>query len=142
MLNDYKKFIVSRNVLDWTIGIVLGTSFAKIVDSFVQDILLPPLSMVLGKVTFRELFVSLSGQSFATLKEAQAAGAPTINYGLFTHTVLDFLVDSLIVFLVIRRIDRAEMYTEKPEQQKECSECVMKVSIRAKKCPYCQSVLV
>lgn len=137
-MTEYKRFIASRNVLDWTIGLVLGSSIAKMVDSFVGNILLPPVTMMLGKLHLHDLFISLSGQHYATLKAAQAAGVPTINYGLFSREVLDFLIDSAVIFFVIRRVDRDHV---KQDAMQECPECVMKVSIRAKTCPYCRTGL-
>src|SRR5207245_5848374 len=106
MLKEFKEFAMRGNVLDMAVGIVIGAAFGKIVTSFVGDILMPPLGLLLGRVDFSNLFVTLSGQSYASLAAAKAAGAPTINYGVFLNTVLDFLIVAFAIFLLIQQVNR------------------------------------
>src|SRR5512147_862109 len=106
MLEEFKKFAMRGNVVDMAVGIVIGAAFGKIVSSFVSDILMPPLGLVMGKVDFSSLFVSLNGQHYDTLAAAKAAGAPTLNYGLFINTVIDFLIVGFAIFLVIRWVNK------------------------------------
>src|SRR5512138_1993889 len=102
MFKEFKEFAMKGNVLDMAVGIVIGAAFGKIVSSFVSDVLMPPIGLLLGRVDFSNLFVSLTGESYASLAEAKAAGAPTINYGLFLNTILDFLIVAFAIFLLIR----------------------------------------
>lgn len=102
MWNEFKKFIMRGNVLDLAIGIVIGAAFGKIVSSLVADLLLPPIGLLAGRMDFSNLFIDLSGQSYATLAAAKAAGAPTLNYGLFLNTLIDFLIVSFAVFMVVK----------------------------------------
>ncbi len=142
MLQEFKQFVMRGNVLDLAVAVVIGAAFGKIVTSFVNDILMPPLGFLVGNVDFSDLFVSLSGRSYPSLTAAQAAGAPTINYGLFLNTVLDFLIVAFAIFLVIRQVNR---FTRKPEPApattRECPFCVSSIPIRAVRCPHCTSEL-
>src|SRR5579863_9875180 len=106
MFREFKEFIVRGNVLDLAVGIIIGAAFGKIVTSLVKDIVMPPIGVVLGKVDFADLFIDLSGNHYPTLKAAQAASAATINYGMFLNTVVDFLIVSLVIFLVVRQANR------------------------------------
>src|SRR5437016_1666356 len=101
MLKDFKEFIMRGNVLDLAIGIVIGAAFGKIVTSFVTDVLMPPIGLALGKVDFSNLFIDLSGQQHSTLAAAKAAGAATVNYGLFLNTIMDFLIVAFVIFLIV-----------------------------------------
>jgi len=101
MLKEFKEFAMRGNVLDMAIGIIIGAAFGKIITSIVNDILMPPLGLILGKVDFSGLFINLSGQSYTTLAQAKAAGAATINYGLFINTVIDFLIVAFVIFLLV-----------------------------------------
>ncbi|MCL6453835.1 MAG: large conductance mechanosensitive channel protein MscL [Alicyclobacillus sp.] len=135
MLSNFKRFIVSSNVLDWAIGIVVGTAFGKIVYSLINDILMPPIGLLLGKVDFRDLFIDLSGKHYTSLPKAQEAGAPTINYGVFLATVVDFLVVAVIVHLVVTQLTKWYAPT------KECPYCTSQIPIRAVRCPKCTAPL-
>src|SRR5260221_1249800 len=104
MLQEFKTFIMRGNVLDMAVGVIIGGRFGKFVGSFTSDILMPPLGLLLGKVDFAGLFVNLSGTAYATLKDAKAASAPTINYGIFLNTILDFLILAFAVFLLIKQV--------------------------------------
>jgi large conductance mechanosensitive channel len=106
MWNDFKQFVLRGNVLDLAVGIIIGAAFGKIVTSFVNDILTPPIGLLTGRVNFADLFINLSHKSARSVAEAKAAGIPTVNYGLFLNNVLDFLIVALAVFLLIRQINR------------------------------------
>jgi large conductance mechanosensitive channel len=112
MLEDFKKFIMRGNVVDLAVGIVIGAAFGKIVTSLVADVLMPPIGMVLGGVDFSGLFVNLSGTSYPTLAAARLAGAPTLNYGMFVNTVVDFLIVSAAIFIVVKVISRLQKKAE------------------------------
>lgn len=144
MLQEFKQFAMRGNVLDLAVAVVIGAAFGKIVTSFVNDILMPPLGLLIGNVDFSNLFISLSGRSYPTLAEAKVAGAPTINYGLFLNTVLDFLIVAFAIFLVIRQVNR---FARKPEAApapattRDCPFCLLSIPIKAVRCPHCTSEL-
>ena len=106
MLKDFKDFVARGNVMDLAVAVILGGAFGKIVTSFVDDVLMPPIGLALGGVDFRNLFLNLSGKSYATLAEAKAAGAATLNYGIFLNTVIDFLIVAFVIFLIVRQLAR------------------------------------
>ena len=142
MLKEFKEFVARGNVMDMAVGIIIGAAFGKIVTSFVSDVLMPPLGMILGKVDFSNLFISLSGQHFDTLKAAKEAGAATLNYGLFINTILDFLIVAFVIFLLIKQLNklkRAE--APAPAATKDCPLCCSTVPLAAKKCAHCTSDL-
>ena len=141
MLKEFKEFAVRGNVLDMAIGIVIGAAFGKIVSSFVSDILMPPIGMVLGKVNFADLFINQSDKPVSTLAEARAAGAATINYGLFLNTVMDFVIVAFVVFLLVRQINRLKRRGEAPAPVRECPHCVTTIPLKATRCPQCTSDL-
>lgn len=144
MLQEFKEFVMRGNVLDMAIGIIIGAAFGKIITSFVNDILMPPIGLLLGRVDFANLFISLSGQPYATLEEAKAAGAATINYGLFINTVLDFIIVAFVVFLIVRQVNRLRREPEAPPAEpttKECPHCLSAIPIKATRCPHCTSQL-
>ena len=144
MLKEFKEFAMRGNVLDMAIGIVIGVAFGKIITSFVNDVVMPPIGLLLGKVDFSNLFIDLSGKSYATLAEAKAAGAATIKYGLFLNTVVDFIIVAFVVFLLVRQVNRM---TREPEAApaapttKECAYCLSSIAIKATRCPHCTSEL-
>jgi large conductance mechanosensitive channel len=143
MLMEFKDFIMKGNVVDMAVGIVIGVAFGKIVTSLVNDIIMPPIGLLLGKVDFKNLYINLSGQTFTSLDAAQAAGAPTINYGLFLNTVLDFIIVAFVIFLVIHMMSRIKKPLVKaPEPKtKDCPYCVSTIPIKATRCPNCTSEL-
>ena len=106
MLNEFKKFAIQGNMIDMAVGIIVGAAFGKVVTSLVNDIVMPPIGLLLGKVDFKTLFVNLSGTHYETLAEAEKAGAPVLRYGLFVNTMLDFLIVALAIFLVVKQINR------------------------------------
>ena len=151
MLKDFKEFIMRGNVVDMAVGIIIGVAFGTIVNSLVKDIIMPPISLALGKVDFSNLFALLKAgpkapPPYYSLSEAQAAGAVTENYGAFINTIITFLIVAFAVFLLIRQINkmRRRMEAPKPEAApatKDCPYCVSKIPIKATRCPNCTSEL-
>ncbi len=130
------------NVMDMAVGIVIGAAFGSIISSLVKDIIMPPLGMALGKVNFSDLFISLDGKSYASLAAAQAVGAPTINYGLFINTIINFIIVALAIFVVIRQINAMKKKPAPPEPNtKECPYCRESIPEAAVKCSHCTSDL-
>lgn len=138
MLREFKEFVMRGNVLDLAVGFILGVAFGRVVTSFVNDIVMPPVGLVLGRVDFANLFISLTGERYPTLQAAKAAGAPTINYGLFINAIIDFIVVAFVIFLVVRQINR--MRRESPTNR-ECPYCASVIPLKATRCPNCTSQL-
>ena len=144
MLEDFKKFAMRGNVVDMAIGIVIGAAFGKIVSSLVGDMLMPPIGLAMGGVDFSGLFINLGGGTFPTLAAAKAAGAPTLNYGLFINTLIDFTIVAFALFMVIKAMARLKKTEDAPAKQpdtKKCPECVSEIPLAAKRCMYCTSQL-
>ncbi len=144
MLKEFKEFAMRGNVLDMAVGIMMGAAFGKIVTSFVSDVLMPPLGLVLGKVDFSNLFINLSGKSYASLAEAKAAGAATLNVGLFINTVIDFVLVAFAIFLLVKQVNRLRREPEAAPAApttKECAYCASSIPIKATRCPHCTSAL-
>ena len=144
MFKEFKEFAMRGNVLDMAVGIIIGAAFGGIVSSFVNDILMPPLGMLIGKVDFSKLFLTLKGEQFATLAQAKAAGATTINYGLFVNTVINFLIVAFAVFLLVRQVNKLRRSPEPAPAEpttRECPYCLSTISIKATRCPHCTSNL-
>lgn len=141
MFKEFKAFIMKGNILDLAIGIVIGVAFGKIVSSFVSDILMPPIGLVLGKVDFSNLFINLSDKTYPTLAAAKAAGAPTINYGVFFNAVLDFLIVAFVLFFIMRHMSRFNKKEETVKSTQECPYCTSEISIKAIRCPHCTADL-
>ena len=140
MFKEINEFAMRGNVLDMAVGIVIGAAFGKIVSSFVADLIMPPLGLLLGNVDFSQLFVSLDGQSYATLAAAKAAGAATLNYGLFVNTVLDFVIVALAIFLLVRAVNTARRKQEAAPAEpttKKCPKCLFEIPIAATRCGHC-----
>jgi large conductance mechanosensitive channel len=141
-LRDFKEFTLRGSVLDMAVGIVLGVAFGRIVTSFVEDMLMPPLGLLLGHVDASNLFISLSGKHFDTLAAAKAAGAPTLNYGVFLNTVLNFLLVAFAIFVLVRQVNRLRRSQETPPPTtKECPYCMSSIPIKAVRCAHCTSEL-
>jgi large conductance mechanosensitive channel len=143
MLREFKAFALRGNVIDMAVGIIIGGAFGRIVSSLVNDILMPPIGVLLGRVDFSNLFLSLTGARYESLAAAKEAGAATINYGLFINTVLDFALIALAMFLLIRQVNRM---APKPQPAakpatKECPYCFSTIPIMATRCPSCTSQL-
>jgi large conductance mechanosensitive channel len=142
MFREFKEFAMKGNVFDMAIGIIIGAAFGKIVTSFVSDLLMPPLGLLLGKMDFANLFIDLSGQHLATLEAAKKAGAATINYGIFINTVIDFLLVALAVFLLVKQVNRMKRQPAPADPTtKGCPYCVSSIPLAASRCPNCTSQL-
>ena len=142
MLKAFREFIMRGSVVDLAVGVIIGGAFGKIVSSLVSDIIMPPIGLLLNGVDFSNLFVSLTGQPYATLAEAQAAGAPTLNYGSFINAVIDFVIIGLVIFLLIRAINRMQRPAPAAApSSKECPHCLSTIPLRATRCPNCTSQL-
>jgi len=148
MLKEFKEFILRGNVLDMAVGIIIGAAFGTIVASLVNDVIMPPIGLLLGGVDFTNLFILLKAGSpaapYASLAEAQAAGAVTINYGVFINAVISFLIVAFVIFLLIRNINRLKREEEAPPAEpttKECSYCLSTIPIKATRCAHCTSEL-
>lgn len=142
MFKEFRTFIVRGNVLDLAIAVIMGAAFGQIVTSLVNDIIMPPIGLVLGKVNFTNLYINLSSKHYASLAQAKAAGAPTINYGSFINTILNFLIIAFVIFIVIRQVNRLK----KPAPvvaptTKSCAFCISEIPLEATRCPHCTSVL-
>jgi len=142
MFKEFKEFAMKGSVLDLAVGVVIGAAFGKITSSFVTDVLMPPLSLLLGSVNFSNLFITLSGETFATLEEAKKAGAVTLNYGLFLGTVIDFLFIAFAVFILVKQVNRMRRPAPAPEvTTKDCPFCTSAIPLKAIRCPQCTSDL-
>jgi large conductance mechanosensitive channel len=144
MFAEFKKFIMRGNVLDLAIGVIIGGAFGKIVASMVNDVLMPVIGLALGKVDFSNLFVALNGQSYPTLADAKKAAAPTLNYGLFVNTVIEFLIVAFVIFLIVKQVNRLTQPAEAPvtaPATKDCPQCCTAIPLAAKRCPACTSAL-
>jgi large conductance mechanosensitive channel len=141
MLKAFKDFIMRGNVVDLAVGIIIGAAFGKIVSSLVNDVLMPPLGLILGKMDFSGLFINLSGQAYPSLAAAKAAAAPTINYGIFINTIVDFLIVAAAIFFIVLQVDRLRKRHEAPAapNTKECPFCLSAIAIKATRCPHCTS---
>jgi large conductance mechanosensitive channel len=141
MLKEFKEFAMRGNVLDMAVGIIIGGAFGKIISSFVGDVLMPPIGLLLGRLDFSNLFIDMSGKGYESLAAAKAAGAPTLNYGLFINTVIDFVIVAFAIFLLIRQVNRLKRKDEAPAAPatKECPYCVSAIPLKATRCPNCTS---
>ena len=144
MLKKFKEFAMRGNVLDMAVGIIIGAAFGKIVSSFVEDILMPPIGMLVGKVDFSSLFLNLTGEPYNSLSAAKAAGAATLNYGLFFNHVFNFRIVAFAIFLLIRQVNRLKRQQEAPAAApttKDCPYCLSSIPVRATRCAHCTSAL-
>ena len=145
MLKEFKDFAMKGNVVDMAVGIIIGAAFGKIVSSLVNDVVMPPIGLVVGKVDFSSLYLNLSPTIYASLAEAQKAGAPVIKYGLFINTMIDFIIVSFVIFLVVRLANRFQRQqaaaAPAPPTTKECPFCLSVIPLRATRCGHCTSEL-
>lgn len=143
MLKEFREFAFKGNVLDLAVGIIIGAAFGKIVSSLVNDIIMPPIGLLLGGVDFSNLYLNLSGGNYASLAEAQEAGAATINYGVFVNVIIEFLIVAFAVFLLVRQVNRLRREQPEPADPttKECPFCCSTIPLKATRCPNCTSEL-
>ena len=139
MLGEFRKFLLRGNVLELAVGIVIGAAFTAVVTSFVTDLLMPPIGLALGGRNFNDLFVSLNGVAYPSLAAAKAAGAPTLNYGVFFNAVLNFVIVGFAVFMLVRAVNRMMAAPAAPPATRECPYCTAAISVRAVRCPQCTS---
>jgi large conductance mechanosensitive channel len=143
MIKEFKEFAMRGNVLDMAVGIIIGAAFGQIVTSFVQDVLMPPIGRLLGHVDFSNLFVNLSGTHYPTIAAAKAAGAATLNYGLFLNTIINFLIVAFAVFLLVRQVNRlAPKPAPAPAATRDCPYCLTAIPLKATRCAHCTSELL
>ncbi len=144
MWKDFQKFMVRGNVVDLAVGFLMGAAFSNLVSSLVNDIIMPPIGLLIGRVDFGSLFINLSGEKYASLAEAQAVGAATINYGVFLNTVIEFVIVAFALFLLIKQVNRLQRQpeaVETPPASKDCPYCYSKIPMAATRCPNCTSQL-
>jgi large conductance mechanosensitive channel len=151
MLKEFREFAMRGNVVDMAVGIIIGAAFGAIVKSLVDDVIMPPIGMLLGNVDFSNLFVVLKeggkgAGPYATIAEAHVAGAVTLNYGLFINTLISFIIIAFSVFMLIRTMNRVQQKLDKPSKDvaptvKECPSCFSTINIKATRCPSCTSDL-
>jgi len=141
VLKEFKEFAMRGNVLDLAVGVIIGAAFGKVVSSLVDDVLMPPLGKLVGKVDFSQLYINLSGETYATLADAKKAGA-ALNYGNFINTVINFLIVAFAVFLLVRSVNRwMPKPPPPPATTKDCPQCAMPIPVAAKKCGHCTSAV-
>jgi large conductance mechanosensitive channel len=143
VLKEFKAFAMRGNVMDMAVGIIIGAAFGKIVSSLVEDVMMPPLGQLIGKINFTDFFLSLDGKTYESLEAARRAHAATVNYGIFLNTVINFLIVAFAVFLVVLQVNR---WTKKPAPAavpttKECPQCAMTIPITARRCGHCTAQL-
>ena len=150
LLKEFREFAVQGNMIDMAVGMIIGAAFKDLVNSLVSDMVMPVIGLFTGKLDFSNMFISLSGEHYATLAEAQAAAAPTVNYGLFITEIINFIIMAFVIFMVVKQLNRAKKMFEKPAvpaavpaavTEKECPYCKTKINIHATRCPHCTSVL-
>ena len=144
IFQEFREFAVRGNVVDMAVGILVGAAFGKIVSSLVEDIVMPPLSLLTGKIDYSNLYINLSGSTYSSLAEAKKAGAATINYGLFMNNIISFLIVAICVFFIVKQINnlrRKEDVDSIAPTQKSCPYCHSSISIKATRCPQCTSQL-
>ena len=145
LLGELKEFIMRGNVMDMAVGIIIGVAFGGIVSSLVNDVIMPPIGFLLGNLDFSNLFVNLSGTPYSSLEAATAAGAPVIKYGVFINTIINFLIIAVVLFFIIRMVNRMQRKVQKPAEAavttKECTYCLSTIPIKATRCPNCTSQL-
>ncbi len=147
MLKEFKEFALKGNVLDLAIGVIIGGAFGKIITSLVNDIIMPLVGLLVGKVDFSNLFIPLGRGSFITIEEAKLAGVATFNYGLFINNVIDFLIIAFSIFLVIKQLNRLtrkrkeEKAIEETPLTKKCGFCYSEIHKEATRCPHCTSII-
>jgi large conductance mechanosensitive channel len=142
MFKEFKNFIMKGNVIDLAVAVVIGAAFGAIVTSLVNDIIMPLIGQVTGKVNFTDLFINLSGGSYTSLAAAKAAGAATVNYGVFINAIINFLIIAFVIFLIVRQVNKLKKAPEPvAPKTKDCPYCFTAIPIPATRCPNCTSEL-
>jgi large conductance mechanosensitive channel len=144
MWKEFKEFALKGNVVDMAVGIIIGAAFGKIVSAMVGDVLLPPIGLILGNVDFSNLFINLSNTPVTSVAAAKAAGIPTINYGVFINSLIDFIIVAFVLFLLIKQVNRlrkAKAAAPAEVTTKSCPHCLSTIPIKANKCAFCASDL-
>lgn len=139
MLKEFRDFAARGNIIDLAVAVIIGAAFGKVVSSAVTDLIMPPIGMAIGRADFSSLFIALNGRAYASLAEAQAAGAPTINYGRFINTTVEFIIVAFVVFLLVKQINRLK--GPAPLATRPCPFCLSPVAPQATRCPACTSDL-
>jgi large conductance mechanosensitive channel len=145
MLKEFRDFLIKGNVVDMAVGFIFGAAFATLIKSLVTNVIMPPIGLLLGRVDFSQLFISLDGNSYATLAELEKAGAPAIKFGLFVNDTISFIILGFVMFMFIKsynKLKKEEAVEEKAPTTKVCSECAMEIPIAAKKCGHCGNTAV
>lgn len=141
MLKEFKEFAMRGSVLDLAVGVIIGAAFGKVVSSLVDDVIMPPIGRLLGHVDFSNLFINLSDKSYESLAAAKTAGAPTLNYGSFLNTIINFLIVAFAVFLMVRSVNKWMPKPAPPVTTRDCPQCAMPIPVAAKKCGHCTSAV-
>jgi large conductance mechanosensitive channel len=141
VLKEFKEFAMRGSVLELAVGVIIGAAFGKVVASLVEDVLMPPVGRLLGHVNFTDFFINLSDTHFDTVAAAKAAGKPTLNYGIFLNTVINFLIVAFVIFLVVRSVNKWMPKPPAPVTTRDCPQCAMAIPIAAKKCGHCTSMV-
>ena len=141
MLKEFKEFAMRGSVLDLAVGVIIGAAFGKVVSSLVDDVIMPPIGRLLGHVDFSNLFINLSDKTYDSLAAAKAAGAPTLNYGNFFNTIINFVIVAFAVFLLVRSVNKWLPKPAPPVTTKDCPQCAMPIPVGAKKCGHCTSAV-
>ncbi|MGE5422537.1 MAG: large conductance mechanosensitive channel protein MscL [Ignavibacteriales bacterium] len=139
MWKEFREFAMKGNMIDLAVGLIIGSAFGKLMTSFVSDVLMPPIGLLMGKVDFSNLYINLSGQTFKTMEEATNAGAPIIKYGLFINNIIDFIIVAFAIFIVVKQINKLKKKEEAAPDTKECPRCLSKIPIKATRCAHCTS---
>ena len=142
MLKEFKEFALRGNVVDLAIGVIIGAAFGKIVASLVDDIVMPPIGLLIGGIDFSNLFLSLTGQTYPSLKAAKDVGAPTVNYGIFLNNLLNFLIIAFVIFMLVRGVNRLKRQPPAPTAApttRDCPYCLSIIPLKATRCPHCTS---
>jgi large conductance mechanosensitive channel len=142
MFKEFREFIMRGNVVDLAIAVIIGAAFGKIITSFVEDVLMPPIGLALGNVDFSNLFINLSGKDYPSVAAAKAAGAATLNYGMFFNHIINFLIIVFAIFLLIKQVNRMKKPAAAPAPAtKDCPHCFSSIPVKATRCPHCTSNL-
>ena len=142
MFKEFKEFAMKGNVFDMAVGIIIGAAFGKIIASFVSDVLMPVIGLVLGKIDFSNMYIALTGEHLPTLKAAKDAGAATLSYGVFIQTVIDFLLIAFVIFMMVKQVNRLKRQPPPADPTtKDCPFCKSSIALAATRCPHCTSQL-